>query len=110
MFSGVHRTQTIIASLGRNVFALNLILLALIATLALLYIVQVNHATTKGYKIRDLETNIARLKLENKKMEIIATEARSMDAIARNVQMLGMVEAPAPTYVGGTTPTFTLNR
>ena len=85
-------------ALGRNMFLLNIVALGLVTLLALLYIVQISHATTKGYRMRDLETEISRLKLENQKLEIEATEVRSMASISEKAQMLGLVKSNAPVY------------
>ncbi len=102
MFSSVRKTGTLILSLGRHMFLLNLVVLGAVVLLAVFFIVQVNHATTKGYRMRDLETEISRLKLENQKLEIEATEARSMASISEKVQMLGLVKSNAPVYLSGT--------
>ena len=110
LFSSVRRTRTLVSALGRNVFSLNLLLIALIATLAVFYIVQVNRTVTEGYRIRDLETMIGALQLDTRNLEIQLAEARSMDAVSRKVPMLGLVKASMPTYLDGTNSAMTLNR
>lgn len=109
MFSSARATRTLIATLGRQVVLLNVLVLGLSLALVLLYIVQVNRATTKGYMMRDLETRISELTLQNQKWEIQATEARSMAAISEKVPMLGLVKAETPTYVSPT-DTVSFNR
>jgi hypothetical protein len=102
MFSPVRKTSTLILVLGRNVFFLNLALLGMVIALAMFSIIQINRVTTKGYYMRDLETEIAHVMRENQAFEIEATEARSLATVSQKVQMLGLVKSNAPVYVSGT--------
>lgn len=63
------------------------------------YLYQVNSIATKGYEIRDLESQIHDLQKESKKMEIREVELRSMDNIEKASQNLNLVNSDQVTYV-----------
>ncbi len=98
MFSSLARSRSAVASLWHHTVWLNVIVLFLTVGVAMLYIVQINHAATKGYRMRDLENEISRLDRENQKLEVAATEARSLSSISQKVHMLGLVKADTPVY------------
>ena len=64
-----------------------------------IYLYQVNSIATKGYEVRDLESQIQDLNKENKKMEIHEVELRSMYNIEKASQDLNLVNSDAVTYV-----------
>ncbi len=104
------KTKTFIQSIDRYTAWINLVALALILIVGLLYIVQVNRATTKGYQIRALEDQIELLGIENQHLEMEVAENKSVASIDERVQMLGMVPATTPDYVAAGAPTVALNR
>ncbi len=110
LFSSIRKTRTAVAAVGHNVVRLNLLLLGVMLIVSVMYIVQVNRAATKGYHIRDLETRINTLQLENQKMEVAIAESRSLDTVSKKVPMLGLVKAPTPNYLSGSVPTMSFNR
>tara|TARA_Y100000031_G_C8130637_1_gene342724 strand:- start:273 stop:548 length:276 start_codon:yes stop_codon:yes gene_type:complete len=87
---------------------INIVILALVLLIGFAYIVQVNRSTTKGYQIRDLETRIEQLGIENQRLEIEVAGNRSVAAVDERVKMLGMVPTETPDYVSAGTPTVAL--
>ncbi len=110
MFSGLKQTKSFVQAIEEHVALINIIVLALILIVGMLYIIQVNRSVTKGYEIRDLETAISDLRLETERLESQVAESRSMAEIDERVQMLGMVPSSGPEYVSAGTPTVALNR
>lgn len=110
MFSKLAKTKSWVQVLNKNLAVLNLVTLGLILVVGMGYIVQVNRSVTKGYQIRDLETRIEKLQIDNQVMEVKVAENRSMHAIDERVKMLGMVPAETPEYVSAGTPAVALNR
>lgn len=110
MFSAARKTKTLFATLHRNVFRMNLALIALIGCLGLLYVVQINSATTKGYRMRDIETQISQYEFDNERLEVMAADARSMDRVMRGVQMLGMVRSETPNFLAVGAPSVAMNQ
>jgi len=110
MFSGLKQTKSFVRVIEEHVALINIVVLALILVVGMLYIIQVNHSVTKGYEIRDLETMIGDLRLETELLESQVAENRSMAAVDERVQMLGMVPATGTDYVDAGVPAVALNR
>ena len=104
------RTKTYVASLNQHLAVINLAIFTLILVVGFMYIIQVNRSTTKGYQIRDLETRIEQLGIENQRLEIEAAQNRSMAAIDTKVQMLNMKPVEKVEYVSASRPTVALNQ
>jgi len=102
------RAKTAVAFVDRHMTALNAVGLALVAALAVLYIVQVNRTVTHGYMIRELESDIHELTLANQQLEVDARAAQSLDRVTRSVKMLGLVDAGTPTYVTAGEPSYAM--
>jgi len=94
--------------LAKNIVALNIGSLALVGILMFSYIVQVNVTMTKGYQMRDLETQLHELALENQQLELAAREAQSLEHVSHAIKMLGFEKAEMPTYVGASAPSYAL--
>jgi len=78
---------------------LNGVILAMIVVVGVSYLVEVNRATTKGYKIRDLERQIQGLEESAQKVEMEIAELQSLDSIEERVEKLGMVPVDRIEYV-----------
>ncbi len=63
------------------------------------YLFQVNDLAIKGYAIRDLETKIANLEKDNKKMQIQEMELRSMYSIEKSVPDFNLVSPTDVKYL-----------
>lgn len=86
----------------------NLCSIIVLLMLCVIYIVQVNHTVTKGYQIRDLESQIQELTLRNQKLEVVTQQAQSLENVARATKMLGLVRADRPEYLQTSSPSFAL--
>ena len=104
------RTQTYIKTMDQNLALINLVVLALVLLIGFAFIIQVNRSTTKGYQIRDLETRIEQLGIENQRMEIEVARNRSVAAIDDKVQMLNMKPVEQVDYVSVGAPSVALNK
>lgn len=87
---------------------LNLASLLLLIGLCATYIFQVNHTVSKGYQIRELESQIHELSLMNQKLEVTTQQAQSLENVARATAMLGLVRADRPEYVESSGPSYAL--
>jgi hypothetical protein len=87
---------------------INILSLCVVGVIVIAYIIQVNGDITKGYQIRELETQLSTLSLQNQQLEVIAREAQSLEHVARSVKMMGFVEAEMPTYITSSTPAVAL--
>ncbi len=76
--------------------------------LCLFSIVQVNHSVSKGYQIRELESQVHGLTLVNQKLEVETHQAQALTTIARATKMLGLVKADQPTYLSTIVPSYAL--
>ncbi len=85
---------------------LNIVSLFFVLAFVVLYIVQANGSVSSGYEIRELETTIEKLSLDNQRLEVETRKTQSLDHVARSVKMLGLIPAEAPTYVDGQTPSY----
>lgn len=108
MFAPLSNRRSLKAFLDKNVVMLNVISLVMVLAIILMYIFQVNGAVTKGYQMRDLETRIESLTLENQRLEVVAREAQSLDNVKKSVKMLGFVPAEVPTYTDVSDPSYAL--
>jgi hypothetical protein len=82
-----------------HALVLNLVSLGLVVLMVALYIVQVNATISKGYVLRDLETQVHELSLMNEKMELETRQSQSLQHVTESIKMLGFVEAGMPEYV-----------
>lgn len=99
---------TIARWFGANVSWINVATLVLLIGLCVTYIIQVNHAVSKGYQIRELESQIHELSLMNQKLEITTQQAQSLENVARATTMLGLVQADRPEYVQSSGSSYAL--
>ena len=74
--------------------------------LCIVYIVQVNGSISKGYQIRNLETQIQELSIKNQALELNTQRVQSLDHVVRSVKMLGLVDAERPEYINVSAPTY----
>ena len=63
------------------------------------YLFQVNDLAVKGYEIRELETKIANLEKDNKKMQIREMELRSMYAVEKVAADFNLVSPVNVSYL-----------
>jgi hypothetical protein len=108
LFSKVKRTHVLGALVNKHVAVINLAAFSVIFLFFVLYIMQVNSAVAKGFQMRELETSIHELTIENKQLEVAAREAQSLQTISSSVTMLGLVDGEMPEYIASTEPSYAL--
>lgn len=101
-------SKSIVAAIEKRIPLLNVVSFALVALIALAYILTVNGAVSRGYAIRDLETDIQKYTLANQQMEVEARKAQTLENVERSITMLGMVPSEAPDYLAGSPPSYAL--
>ena len=104
--SSLVRTQSVRLWMTTHTNLLNIVTLALLVVVTFGYIVQVNSTASKGYAIRDLQTNIDKLASANQDMQGDMNQAQSLQNITHAVKMIGMVQAGQPTYLNTNGATY----
>ena len=67
--------------------------------LGVVYLYQINSIVTRGYDIRDMESQIKDLKQENDKLKIKEVELKSMYNIEKSMKDLDLVSSQAVSYL-----------
>lgn len=78
---------------------LKVIMLALTLTFGVLYVIQVNSASTKGFTLRDLEDNNSQLQQDNQKLAAEIDRLRSISSVSERETFLGLVKVQDVTYI-----------
>ena len=78
---------------------LRVFMLALTLAFGILYVVQVNAASTKGFMMRDLEQNNQDLRRENDKLSAEIDRLRSLASVSERETFLGLVKLQNVTYI-----------
>lgn len=86
----------------------NVATLVIALVLLTLYIAQINTSVAAGYQMRELESHIHDLTLEQQSLEIAVRQGQSLEQVSRAVKMMGLVQAGRPEYVEGSKPVFAL--
>jgi cell division protein FtsB len=79
--------------------ALRVFMLALTLAFGVLYVVQVNAASTKGFTMRDLERDNQEVRRENDKLNAEIDRLRSLASVSERETFLGLVKLQNVTYV-----------
>ena len=104
----VIRHSTLVSWMKTHQAWLNIVSISLLFIFCIAYIIQINQTVSKGYQIRDLESEISELTLRNQKLEVITQQAQSLENVERATKMLGLVRAERPTYVQSSGPSYAL--
>lgn len=80
-------------------FNVGTVLVALIFLFGVLYVLQVNSLSTRGYEVKNLEQRMAELKEQNKRLEIEAASLRSIQNIEDDLQALNLVPSTHIEYI-----------
>lgn len=78
---------------------LRVFMLALTLAFGILYVVQVNAASTKGFTMRDLERANQELRRENDKLAAEIDRLRSLASVSERETFLGLVKLQNVTYI-----------
>lgn len=79
----------------------NVVLSIAIVSIGFAYVLQVASATQHGYTMRDLETAVSELELQNETLDTAIAEATSLETVAERMQILGFVEPAQVVYITG---------
>ncbi len=79
-----------------------MMLAAVLLSLGVVYLWQVNAVAAIGYEMRDLEARVQTLQKENKKLELAVTEKQSTAHVMKRLEELAMVPAGVVSYVQAT--------
>ena len=99
---------TVWSFLKTKIVFFNIISLCAVCVLVAAYIFFVNGDIAKGYKIRELETRLSELELQNQQIEVVARESQSLEHVAYSVKMMGFVKAKMPTYIHAGAPSVAM--
>jgi cell division protein FtsL len=69
------------------------------AVFGVLYVLQTNSLSTKGYEIGDLQRQISALQHDNEGVEVDIASYRSMKSIQERLKKLSLVDATDTQYV-----------
>lgn len=83
----------------RDPRVLRVFMLALSIAFGVLYVVQVNAASTKGFTMRDLERANQELRRENDKLAAEIDRLRSLSSVSEREAFLGLVKLQNVSYV-----------
>ncbi len=108
MFSRIPRSHAITNFIDKRIVVINIISLSMILMFFILYVVQVNSSVAKGYQMRELETKIHELTIENRQLQVAARQSQSLEEVSESVKMLGLIEADTPTYIAASPPSYAL--
>lgn len=78
---------------------LRLFMLSLTLAFGILYVIQVNAASTKGFTLRDLEQANQELRRENDKLAAEIDRLRSLASVSERESFLGLVKLSNVTYI-----------
>ena len=106
--SNVSKVQPLFVLFNRHIALLNIASLVFVILLVAFYIVQVNNTATKGYNIRELETQIKELTMQNQRLDVEARKVQALENVSNSVKMLGLIQAETPSYVMGGAPSYAL--
>lgn len=89
---------------------LNAVSFTLVVLVGLAFIAQVNHSSSKGFEMKDLQKSINQLSIANQQLEYQVAQAQSVDHVATRLKMLGMVPVDSVAYVSPGTSSVAINR
>ena len=83
---------------------LNAILLLTSAVLGVVYLVQVNGLSTKGYRIKELQRNVEQLQADNEKLQLHAIERQSMENVQQRMADMKLVSTDTLDFISTDQP------
>jgi len=96
--AGFDRRRTINLRSGAGPVSLRFLTIAILAVLSLLYLIQANSSATKGYAVKALEEERAKLESQNDRLKVEASRQKSIAEIENKTQDLGMVPVDKVEY------------
>lgn len=96
------RLKRLMPAMKTDIKTLNIIVAILIAVVGVGYLVEVNSLATRGYQIKDLETQLADLKQDQSDLQLDALSLQSMGTVSGKISGLDMVAAGQADYLSQT--------
>ncbi|KKW31961.1 MAG: hypothetical protein UY77_C0040G0005 [Candidatus Uhrbacteria bacterium GW2011_GWA2_53_10] len=106
MLSGVAKTRTLVATVDRHHVMLNIVSLVAVLLVCIAYVIQVNATVNTGYTIREFETKIKQVSLENQHLEADVRKVQTLENVSQAVKILGFVPSETPTYITASAPSY----
>lgn len=78
---------------------IGIILILAVMLAGAFYLYQVNNLATKGYEIKEVESQIQKLQTDSQKLKIRETELRSMYNLEKETQNLDLVNPTSVSYL-----------
>jgi len=88
----------------------NLLLVMASIVCGLTYIVEVNAATTKGYRLREIEQRVSALKVETLSLQNAIAEQSSLDRLATKAATLGLGPVESVSFISPVGSSYALAR
>ena len=85
-----------------NSISFKVLLTMIVASTFVFYIVQANTISTQGFKTKDIEKRITRLKEQNQALELEAADLQSNSKIQSRIDSLKMVAVDKVDYISPT--------
>lgn len=82
-----------------TVHNVNTLLLLTIGFVGVLYLVQVNSLSTKGYTIKELEKKISETQKEQEVLQMRIVEAQSLGQLQQKIDTLGLIKSERVDYI-----------
>ena len=83
----------------RKIFSLKFFVMGVVLVVLGTYLWQVNNLANTSYKIKNLEKQVATLKISGKELENKATRLRSLTEIQNKISLLALQSAAKVEYV-----------
>lgn len=98
----ISKQRKLRASSGKLVLsqkALCVSLMAVLVSIVLMYVVQINTSVTKGFEIRDLEKKIAELQKQQKQLQDEAADLQSIQNIEEKINVSNYIPTTNVSYI-----------
>jgi hypothetical protein len=97
------RKRTLSQKVEVGVTSLVFVTITLVAIVSLAYLAHSNRNATKGYALKTLEAKRTSLVTENEVWDMQIAKVKSLDALANDPKIAGMIAAEQPMFIRGDT-------
>jgi cell division protein FtsL len=92
-------TAKVVTTVKTRMTALTLVGLLLSLAGGILYLTLINRTATTGFEIKSLEQRVGELRDTNKRLELQATQLRSLSVVESTTESLGLTEVANIRYL-----------
>jgi cell division protein FtsL len=93
-----HRTRVVDRGFKLGPLSIKFITIGLITILSLIYLAQSNVTATKGYELKELQSEKEELTLENERLEVEANRLKALKNVEKTARKSGMVDVDKVKY------------